>query len=43
MVRRFEFIERTMYLIRKELEKLPKEDTLNEMIEKYKELIKKIY
>jgi hypothetical protein len=41
---RHNFVEKTIYLIRKKLgEKLPKEATLEEMINKTKELIKKIY
>lgn len=43
MVKRYEFIERILFLIRKKLDDLPSEATLDEMIEKYKELIKKIY
>ena len=44
MIKRFEFIERTLYLIREKLsKKLPDEATLEEMIEKAKELIKEIY
>ena len=43
MVRRYEFIIRTLCLIGEVLEKLPEEGTLDEMIEEYKELIKKIY
>jgi len=44
MVKRHEFIERTLYLIRKELsEHLPNEDTFDEMIKKYKEFLKNIY
>jgi len=44
MIRRFEFIEKTLYLIRKELsEKLPIEGTLDEMVDKALKLIKEIY
>jgi hypothetical protein len=44
MIKRHEFIERTLYLIRKKLnEKLPKESSLNEMIDKTKQIIKEIY
>ena len=44
MVGRFEFIERTLFIIRKELsENLPNEDILDEMIKKAKEIIKEIY
>jgi hypothetical protein len=44
MISRHEFIEKTLYLIRKELSnKLPNEDTLENMINKSKELIKNIY
>ena len=43
MMKRYDFIDRTIYLIRKELEqKLPNETTLDEFIDKAKELIKKI-
>jgi hypothetical protein len=42
MVQRHEFIERTLFLIRKLLEgNLPKEATLNEMKDKTDELIRK--
>ena len=44
MMKRYEFIERTLYLIRKKLEEnLPAETTLDEMINKAKELINEIY
>lgn len=43
MMRRHDFVEKTLYLIREQLEKhLPQEATLDEMIEKAKELIKKV-
>jgi hypothetical protein len=43
MVKRYEFTEKTIYLIRKKLEEnLPDEATLEEMIEKTRELIKDI-
>lgn len=42
MIRRYEFIIRTLCLIGKALEKLPEEDTLDEMIKKAKELIKEV-
>jgi len=41
MIKRYEFVERTIYLIREILEnKLKKEDTLEEMILKRDELLK---
>jgi hypothetical protein len=43
MVKRYEFIIRMLYLIGKELEKLPDEDTLDEMMDKAKELTKDIF
>jgi len=44
MVKRYEFIEKTLYLIRQELEeKLPDESILDEMIDKAKKIIKNIY
>jgi hypothetical protein len=44
MIKRNEFIERTLHLIRKKLsEKLPKESSLNGMIDKTKQLINEIY
>ena len=44
MIKRYEFIERTLYLIRTKLEnKLPSEGTLEEMIDKAKKLIESIY
>ena len=44
MEKRYEYIERIMYLIREKLENnLPDEVTLDEMIMKYKELIKEIF
>lgn len=43
MVKRYEFIERIVYLIREQLEdKLPIEDTLDEMATKAKILIEEI-
>ena len=43
MEKRHEFIEKTLYLIRKEFEKkLPKEATLEEMISRAKKIIVKI-
>ena len=43
MEKRHEFVERTLYLIRIDLEqKLPKEATLDEMINKAKKIIAKI-
>jgi hypothetical protein len=42
MEKRYDIVERTLYLIRKLLEKnLPKEAILNEMIEKRNELLQK--
>ena len=42
MIRKFEFIEKTLFLIRKLLEShLPKEATLDEMIEKRNKLLQK--
>jgi len=42
MVKRYEFIEKTLYLIRKLLEEnLPKEDTLDKMLEKRNKLLQK--
>jgi len=44
MIKKYEFIERTLYLIREKLEKrLSDETTLEEMIEKTKQLIKEIF
>ena len=44
MMKRYDFVDRTIYLIRKELEQnLPDEDTLDEMIKKAKEIIYKLY
>lgn len=43
MVRRYEFIIRTLCIIGKALEKLPMEDTLDEMITRAKEILKEIY
>jgi hypothetical protein len=44
MIKRYDFIERTIYLIRKQLEEnLPEETTLDEMVEKTKSILKKIY
>ncbi len=43
-MKRYEFLEQTLHLIRVELsESLPDEATLEEMINKSKELIKNIY
>jgi hypothetical protein len=43
MIKRYEFIERTLYLIRKELEEnLPDEDTLDEIVTKTKKIVTKI-
>jgi hypothetical protein len=42
MEKRYEFIERILFLIRKNLENLPEEATLEEMINKTRELIKDI-
>lgn len=43
MVKKYEFIERLVYLIREKLENnLPGENTLEEMLEKAKVLIKEI-
>ena len=42
MIKKFEFVERTLYLIRKLLEEnLPKEATLTDMIEKRDRLLQK--
>lgn len=42
MEKRFEFIERTLFLIRKLLEEhLPKEGTLDEFVEKRNKLLQK--
>jgi phage regulator Rha-like protein len=42
MMKRYDFIEKTLYLIRKLLEEyLPKEATLDEMIEKRNKLLQK--
>jgi len=44
MVKRYDFVDRVIYLIREKLENnLPDEVTLDEMIVKYKELIKEIF
>ena len=44
MMKRYEFIERTLNLIRQKLgENLPDEATLEEMTDKSKELIDEIY
>ena len=44
MMKRYEFIERTLFLIRTKLENnLPDEADLDEMIEKTQELIKNIF
>ena len=44
MIKRYEFVERTIHLLREKLENnLPIESTLDEMIEKSKELIKEIF
>jgi hypothetical protein len=43
MIKKYDFIERIIYLIREKLEKdLPDKTTLEEMIEKARELIKEI-
>jgi hypothetical protein len=43
MIKKVDFLERTIYLIREVLEKyLPKEGTLDEMVEIRNKLIKKI-
>lgn len=43
MIKRYDFIERTLYLMRELLEKyLPKEAPLDEMIEKRDNLLKKL-
>jgi len=43
MIKKHDFVDRTVYLIRTELEKhLPKEGTLDEMIDLRDKLIKKI-
>jgi hypothetical protein len=43
MVKRYEYIERILFLIRKKLEEnLPEETTLEEMINKTREKIKEI-
>lgn len=43
MVKKYDFIDRVLFLIRKKLEEdLPKEATLDEMIQKYEKLIKEI-
>jgi len=42
IIRRYDFIERTLYLIKKALEEsLPEEATLEEMADKASEIIKK--
>ena len=44
MVKRYEFIERINYLIREKLSKnLPEESTLDEMVNKAKQLIREIF
>jgi hypothetical protein len=44
MIKKYEFVDRLIYLIRDALEKnLPQEATLDEMHEEAKELIKKIF
>jgi hypothetical protein len=44
MVKKDDFIKRTLYLIQRELsEKLPDETTLNEMIDKAETIIKNMY
>lgn len=44
MIKKEEFIERTLYLIQRELsEKLPDETTLDEMIDKAETIIKNMY
>lgn len=42
MVKKHEFIDKTVHLVRIALEKLPKEGTLDEMVDKRKELLDKI-
>ena len=44
MIKRYDFVDRLIYLIKEKLENnLPDEATLEEMIQKTKELIKEIY
>ncbi len=44
MSKRYEFIEKTISLLRKAMEKnLPKENILSEMIDKLKEILKELY
>ncbi len=44
MIKKFEFVEKVLATIRKDLEcNLPKEATLEEMIDKFTALIKKRY
>lgn len=44
MMKRYDFVDRTVAIIREKLEKnLPQEATLEELIEKAKELINEIY
>jgi len=44
VIKRYEFIERTLYLIRKTLEdKLSEEATLNEFIEEFKKAIERLF
>jgi hypothetical protein len=44
MIKKYDFIEKTIYIIKKKLEKnLPQEAILEEMIDKTKELIKEIF
>jgi hypothetical protein len=43
MMRKYEFVDKTIHIVRERLEKgLPEEDTLEEMILKAKELLKDI-
>ena len=43
MIKRYDFVDKVIYLIRKELEKkLPIEAPIDEMVDKYKELMKNI-
>jgi hypothetical protein len=43
MIKRYDFVDRIIYLIRKELEKnLPEEDTLEEMYNRLEKILNKI-
>ena len=43
MIKRYDFVDKTLAIIRKELENnLPKEGTLDEMVEKRNELLKRV-